>query len=248
MKVSFLIALYIDSEDRISNLDISVNNLKHHFPDHEIILSEMDKDSKIKNRYSNVKHVFTESDKFFNKQKCYNIGYNHSENEIICLYDADVILKDRTIKRTIELFENDESDVIYPYNGYFYDVPKKFHDKILSEKGLESVILNECKLLSDRSVGGAVFFKRDIFEKGGKGNQNFIGAGYEDNEIFERYKKLGYRISRINVPLFHLTHQRKETSFDHNPYDNHNKKEFFRISKMDKNGLLEEIKTWTYEV
>jgi predicted glycosyltransferase involved in capsule biosynthesis len=248
MKISFLIALYIDSEDRISNLDISVDNLKYHFPDHEIILSEMDKVSKIKNRYSNVKHVFTESDKFFNKQKCYNIGYNNSENDIICLYDADVVLKQRTIQRTIQIFENDESDVIYPYNGYFYDVPKNLHDTIYKNKGLEEISVEDCKLLSDRSVGGVVFFKKEVFEEGGRGNENFIGAGYEDNEIFERYKKLEYRISRINSPLFHLTHQRKETSFDHNPYDTHNKKEFFRICNMDKSKLLEEIKTWNYEV
>lgn len=248
MKISFLISLFIDSDDRLSNLDASVGNLQYHFPDHEIILSEMDKTSKVKNRYKNVKHIFTESDKFFNKQKCYNIGYNNSENEIICLYDADVILKDRTIKRTIEIFEKDESDLVYPYNGYFYDVPKNLHNKINESKGLDDVYVNECKLLSDRSVGGVVFFKRDVFEKGGKGNQNFIGAGYEDNEIFERFKMLGYRISRINVPLFHLTHERKETSFDHNPYDGHNKKEFFRVCRMNKEQLLEEIKTWNYEV
>ena len=47
MNVSFLIALHIDSNDRISNLRISTNNLKHHFPNSEIIISELDSESKI---------------------------------------------------------------------------------------------------------------------------------------------------------------------------------------------------------
>ena len=42
MKISFLIALQIDSEDRLSNLKISTDNLIHHFPDSEIVISEID--------------------------------------------------------------------------------------------------------------------------------------------------------------------------------------------------------------
>ena len=77
MNVSFLIALKIDSQDRVSNLDISVKNLSHHFPNSEIIISEMDDSSKIENRYTdikNCKHVFTKTSDFCNKQKAYNIS------------------------------------------------------------------------------------------------------------------------------------------------------------------------------
>jgi len=39
MKISFLISLKIDSDDRLSNLDIPVKNLSHHYPNSEIIIS-----------------------------------------------------------------------------------------------------------------------------------------------------------------------------------------------------------------
>jgi predicted glycosyltransferase involved in capsule biosynthesis len=179
-----------------------------------------------------------------NNQHAYNIGLKHSNKDNICLYDADIILKKNIVDKCYNLLQDNKIDIIYPYNGYFYDVPKHLHNNL----NIETLSINDCKLLSDRSVGGVVFFKKNIFIEGGCGNQNFIGAGYEDNELYERYKKLGYSIGRLNAPLFHLTHQRKETSFDYNPYDSHNKKEFFRICNMTKEELLKEIKTWNYAI
>jgi predicted glycosyltransferase involved in capsule biosynthesis len=242
MNISFIIAVYIDSEDRISNLNHSILKLYTDFPNSEIIISELDKESKIKNIPENCKHIFTKTEEFFNKQKAYNIGLKHSNKDNICLYDADIILKRNIVDKCYNLLQDNKIDIIYPYNGYFYDVPKHLHNNL----NIETLSINDCKLLSDRSVGGVVFFKKNIFIEGGCGNQNFIGAGYEDNELYERYKKLGYSIGRLNAPLFHLTHQRKETSFDYNPYDSHNKKEFFRICNMTKEELLKEIKTWNY--
>lgn len=246
-KISFLISLYVDSEDRLSNLDISVRNLKENFPDCEVILSELDKESKILNRYEGVTHIFTKTEDFFNKQKAYNIAARNSKYDIISLYDADVILEKSTVNKIRDLIGNKTIQIAYPYNGYFYDVPKEYHSVIDETKSVKCVDINKCKLLSDRSVGGVVFLDKKVFWEGGGGNQNFIGAGYEDNEIYERYKKLGYNIGRMNVPLFHLTHVRKETAFDYNPYNKQNEKEFLRIIKMTKDQLLEEIKTWNYE-
>lgn len=246
MKISFLIALYIDSDDRLSNLDTCIDNLSFHFPECEIVVSEMDKESKILNRYPKIKHIFTKTEDFFNKQKAYNIALKNSSNDIICLYDADIILKEKIIKRVLGIFSENTVDIVYPYNGYFYDVPKIYHRSIFDKKSIDDIKISDCTLSSDRSVGGAVFFKKEIFIEGGCGNENFKGAGYEDNEIYERFRVLGYKIARINAPLFHLNHQRKETSFDYNPHNNENQKEFIRICNMSKNQLLEEIKKWNY--
>ena len=146
-------------------MDISIKNLSHHFPDSEIIISEMDDSSKIENRYSNIKnckHVFTKTSDFFNKQKAYNIAAKNSKMDIISLYDADIVMDEKTIKQTIELFESDTADIVWPYNGYFYDVPKKYHKKIDDDKSIDCINVDECILFSKVSVGGVVFFKKRI--------------------------------------------------------------------------------------
>lgn len=246
MNISFLIALQIDSEDRLSNLKISTENIIHHFPNSEIIISEIDSESKLPEEFKKFKHIFTRDSNFFSKTRAYNIACKNSVNDIICLYDADIVLKNSVVDKCVDILCNKNQDVVYPYNGYFYDIPKNYHRSILNEKNLDCVNLSDCKLLSDRSVGGAVFFKKNIFIEGGGANEN-IKIGYEDNEFFERFKKLGYAIARLNCPIFHLTHIRKETSFDYNPHKEIFQKEFYRICNLSKENLLKEIKTWKYE-
>lgn len=244
--ISFLIALQIDSEDRMSNLKISTNNLNYHFPNSEIIISELDSTSKIGVEFSFCKHIFTSTTEFFNKQKAYNIATTNSSNDIICLYDADIVMDPRAIKKSAELINNKQADIVWPYNGNFYDVPKQFHSDIDLNKSISNVKLDECTLFSPRSVGGVVFFNKQVFIDGGKGNEYFKGAGWEDNEIYERFTKLGYKRIRLDTFLLHLTHERKETSYNYNPHGDHNAREFARINAMNKTQLLNEIATWKW--
>jgi len=245
--ISFVIGLKIDSEDRLNNLKISIDNLRYNFPDSKIIISELDQESKIDMSLSGVKHVFAKTSDFFNRQKAVNYGISASDTKIVVHYDADIILNKKTIERCASLLLNDEIDVVYPHNGHFYDIPKEYHKKINEDKSLESINKEQCKLLSTQNVGGVVFFNREVYWKGGGANEKFLGVGYEDNEIFERFTKLKFRIGKINTPVFHLTHERKETSFDYNPYNEQNKKEYIRIHKMSYEELSEEIKNWNYE-
>lgn len=240
--VSFIIALQIDSEDRIKNLSICLNNIKTNFNNCEIVVVELDKESKVNLTEYGVNHIFVRYDDFFSKTMAFNIGVKNASHDIICLYDCDVILNGNTIVSCIKHL-NEGMDIMYPYNGMFYDVPKKYHNIIDKEKNLSCVDISECRQLSDRSVGGAVFIKKLVFIEGGGANEN-IKIGYEDNEIYERFRILGYKIGRMNNPIFHLEHIRLDTSFDYNPYKNQFEKEFIRICNMDKTNLLKEVSSW----
>ena len=242
--VSFLIALKIDSKDRINNLDITIEYLQHHF-DTEIIISEQSKESHIKGRYD-CKHIYTEVDEFFNRQKGVNIAAKQSTKPIIAHYDADVILTPQQIIKAVETIRDGTLELASPYNGHFYDVPKLFHKEIAASHSTDCIDISQCNMFSPRSVGGVVFFNREIFWQCGGANENFKGLGYEDDEIFERFKKLKTKMGRINKPLFHLTHERKETAYDHNPFVKANGDEFLRIQNMTREQLLNEIETWEW--
>ena len=242
--VSFLIALKIDSKDRIDNLDITIDYLQHHF-DTEIIISEQSKESHIAGRYD-CKHTFTEVDEFFNRQKGVNIAARQSDKPIIAHYDADVILTPQQIIKAVDAIRDGTLELASPYNGHFYDVPKTFHKEITSSRSIDCIDISQCKMFSPRSVGGVVFFDREVFWRCGGANENFKGLGYEDDEIFERFRKLKVKMGRITKPLFHLTHERKETAYDNNPYVNANRDEFLRIQNMTQDQLEQEIKQWKW--
>ena len=244
MSLSFLIPLQIDSIDRLINLKISTNYIKHHYPDSEIIISELDTESKIGSTFINCTHIFSKTNDFFNKQKAFNIAAKNSTKDIIALYDADVIADINAINKSIDMLNSDTVDIVWPYNGKFYDVPKQLHSVIEKDKSIKNIQLNFCTLFSAQSVGGAVFLKKHVFFEGGGGNENFKGAGWEDNEIYDRFTRLGYRRAKLDTYLLHLNHERKDTSYNYNPYGKENQNEYVRIRDMNKEELLKEISTW----
>ena len=239
---SFLIALKIDSQDRINNLDLVIDYLKHHF-DTEIIISEQGPRPLLKDRYR-CTYVFTEVDEFFNRQRGVNIAARHSNKPIIAHYDADIVLTPAQILKAVEAIRSKELELVIPYNGEFYDIPKQYHAEIKQTKSTSSINLNNCIPWSKNSVGGAVFFNRDIFWKNGGANENFKGLGYEDNEIFDRFRILKTKMGRVTNPLLHLNHVKKETAYDFNPYVQQNADEYVRISRMTYDQLQDEISNW----
>jgi predicted glycosyltransferase involved in capsule biosynthesis len=246
-KLTILIAAKADSEDRLTNLGITLDYLKHHF-DMSIVLSEQDdtpKLDKICKSYG-VKHVFYETIEFFNRQRGVNICARNANTPVIAHYDADILLKPQQIKAAVKAIIEGSADLVYPYDGHFYDVPTKYHKEIVETKNLNCVDLEQCTLFNPHSVGGVVIFNKDHYWKCGGANENFKGLGYEDNEINERFKKLNSRIVRTQWPLYHLTHERKDTSFNHNPHLELNKEEYFRIANMSNDILQEEVNSWSW--
>ena len=82
-------------------------------------------------------------------------------------------------------------------------------------------------------------------------NEKFIGWGYEDNELIERFTKLDYKIGRVPGPLYHLDHPRKSVSsynslkkmfgYFKNPILKNNKREFKKVKSMSKKELLKYV-------
>lgn len=241
---SLLIALKIDSQDRIDNLDIAISYIKHHF-NTEIIISEQGPEPVLKNRYE-CTYVYTKVDEFFNRQKGVNIAARHSNNPIIVHYDADILVTPKQLAESIDPIRKQELELVLPYNGEFYDVPKQLHAKIHSEQSIEWLKPEYCKLFTKQGVGGIVCFNKEVFWKNGGANENFKGLGYEDNEIFDRFKKLKTKMGRYTLPLYHLTHVRKDTSYNFNPHVNENASEYVRIRDMSYKQLCSEVDTWKW--
>ena len=74
------------------------------------------------------------------------------------------------------------------------------------------------------------------------------GWGNEDYDRYNRFKNLGYNIYRVDTPLFHLCHPRKEnSSFRSKIFHQISSNELYRISNSSKEELQDYIKSFKYE-
>ena len=242
MNIDILIPLYVDHKDRLTNLKRILKILKEYGIE-SIHVREYYKETPQYNGedciYSSVK---LEEDNF-NKMRCVNEMVEDCKHDALAIYDVDVILFKGDIKQSIEMLK-EGYDFVYPYNGQFFNIPKKHTDKFLVERKID---LNDYELANPNSYGGCVIFNREIFFEGGMCNPNFKNVGFDDNEIQLRFERLGYKMGRTQNPLLHLDHHRSETSVEKNYYLPHNSYIYDFIKTCPIEKLREEIKSWHAE-
>jgi hypothetical protein len=247
-KLTIIIPVQIDHEDRLRNINVTLEYIRHHHSDVEIIISEQDTSSKLADvcKKFNCKHIFAETDSFFNKMKLVNTAVREVTTPAFALYDADVIMRPEQLVGATAAITSGQAQMVYPYDGNFYDVPEKLFDHIKETNDLTKIDLNDCILFNSNSVGGCVMFDRKHYWKCGGSNENFRSVGYDDPEMYERFKKLDTKIMRTECPIWHLTHFRGETSFNYNPHLEHNRTICMKSHQMTKEQLIEYINTFTW--
>ena len=246
-QTTFLIPVKIEHEDRANNLKIVVDYLSNAL-DTNIIIHEQDSDA-VRDILKDYRFGYMKTERedgMIHRTKQLNDMTKKATTPVVVNYDADVLCYPEIYKQAQEVILQNRADVVYPYNGKFYDVPRKYHDVIFERKTLGHIepIQNNGDLLHPNSVGGAIFLNRQKYMDVGMENQNFMSWGFEDNERLFRFKKLGCRIARIGGALFHLTHTRTTNSVPEHPFYKHNEQEFYRIVRMHKQQLRQEVNRW----
>lgn len=253
---TLIIPVRFDSQDRINNYLTVINFIKDDFPSFNILVCEHDKESKLpQTSYTKLTHkLISSSDMLFYKTKCINDAVKEITTKYFAIWDADILLKPDQILKTISLLR-EGYETVYPYDGTFLNVPKMYHQAIRFTNSVNSIYESQCirglgmpELTSDRqSFGGCVFFNKESFIKYGMANEKMISYGPEDAEIAYRFRLVSKYI-RVNGPLYHLDHERTLNSTEEHTHASKNHEEFNKILKMDKNTLLEYVKTWTWNI
>jgi hypothetical protein len=249
--VTMCIPVKIDFPERLRNLKLSVdyliNNINVNIYIHELYTNTP------MVTYTND-HVFVSNEvstlDYFPKMKLVNHIVNNINSDIICIYDSDSILPINQYVESINLIRSNVYDIVIPYDGTCYNVPEvqlPILDRVVNDPGyLNKLDLTTCQKRRHNSIGGAVFFRRDVFLKGGMGNERFKSWGGEDDELIHRFIKLGYRLHRLPGTYYHIPHPRNTYSSIQNPYYKDNKIELERVSHMTKEELERDVKTWDW--
>jgi len=259
--ITFIIAVQIDSQDRLANLDLVVNCIREGFPSSPLLLLEADITSKLAGRYTTSTLVYHKlgKDGIFNKMRLYNKGAKLANTSALCFVDADVPPSKQAVMKAYSLIVKNTYEVVYPYGkGEGYNVPREFHEDVRGAGDIYTYDKNKYPWLAASNKidyvesGGIILFNTAAYCYGGGGNETFVRWGCEDDEMLYRFKTLGYRIGRVDeAVLLHLDHTRKTGTAWHaaflpdgESYEVANRIKLSNIKRMSKEELWQEAQGW----
>jgi hypothetical protein len=251
--VTFTIPVAYDHIHRKQNIELNICMLQRDFKTN-ILIGEQGLNPKFAalQQYCRYRHFFGMAE--FHRTKMLNEMARMSNTEIIVNWDADVFLPPLSILLAVEsmvpVCSMESAQVVYPYDGRFARVERTWFKPL--EKMLDVGIFQNRKFPGisahdDKlSVGGAVFFNKKAFIEGGMENEKMISYAPEDRERFLRFTTLGYKVKRINGPIYHLDHYRGPNSSGANVHFKKNHKLYEEQKKLSKEELLQEVSTWPW--
>jgi len=239
--VTFIIPVKYDHPHREENLLLNILHLQKYF-NTNIIVGE------IGNHFEwlgeHVNYIHFNMDKF-HRTKMLNEMTLMAETKYVINWDADIFISPIQIWQSVDMLRSG-TDFVYPYDGRFARVPRserKTIAKYLDVGMLKAnyVGMNKGDMVS---VGGAIAYNKQSFINAGGENENFVSYGAEDLERYYRFKSLGYEVERVKGALYHLDHAITiDSSTKHDDFDG-NKKEYSKVTAMDKGKLQSYVATW----
>jgi glycosyl transferase family 7 (putative galactosyltransferase) len=249
---TILIPIRIDSGDRLENLHTVLRFLNKWFETNIIIL-EADVAPRLDKEVfpGNVRYYFHDDDRPFFYHTLYNnLLANLCTTPYASIYDADMVMLPNQLAWAVEYLRYSDVSLVYPYDGRFYFVDRGI-GRLFGRQLDFGILYNYWGCLAKlpvESFGGVCVFDLAVYKRLGMDNINLVGWGPEDRERHKRFTIAGEKIKRIDGPIYHLDHARKEASWHHNKeLEIRNKLEYLKICNMDLLELRETIGEWKKE-
>lgn len=263
--ITFVTHIRYDSEDRVNNLQTTLNYYSSNLPGSKFIIVEDDIQHNTKLDViewpKGTTFYFIKNNSYYFRTRALNYGISKVTTPICVSLDADCIVSIEAIKETSDiLLQDSKIGIAWPYT-YVIDTPKYAHKEFVEGnynyntlKGYvpcnitRESIFDEFRVWTDidrPSVGGVVMFRADNIRAVKGYNEKFIAWGYEDNELHHRIKTLGYsefRIQKKENYCFHLRHE--NTIRDNSPFYIQNQEEVSKVTSMNKDDISAYIRSW----
>ena len=249
MDTTFIIPVKSDSSYRIKNMKLVISYIFHNFKTNILVVEE---DSVSKCDFVmklGCKYHFEYTNKhYFYATKIRNIGVRLSNTPIIVNYDTDIIFPEHRYIDSVRKIRKEKYDMVYPFGGQWINFRESYFN-IINDK-LKNGFKKSIKGLSldvfcrHGSVGGCVFFNRQSFIDGGMENENFKSWGKDDKERYMRFSKLGYKIHRLDGPIYHLYHPLSSKTA--RKLRDINTKQFKELDSMSSKELRVHVDKWEW--
>jgi len=254
---SFLVSVRLETNERLKNLKMTTQFYRDNLANCEFCFVEADSQPRMEENgllSKNDKYFFWDYSSLFKRGECLNKASKLSTRDFYICIDTDVIVDPQALCESIEIINNYDIGIMYPYNGRFMYTTKQYKNFVLKHviniKRLKADLNSRAKqvCVHPESLAGCFIIKKDVFEKINGFNPNFIGWGYENDELVERMHKLDYTIERIGYNescLWHIFHECKDTSpKDKQPNIKENELLCKMVTDMSSSEVKDYIKTW----
>lgn len=261
MNLTFLIPTKLESEDRVRNLTTVLIYLLSKF-DAIISVKECDISPKFKLHIepllvqkfglipNNLRYSYEkQTTSFFYKTKLLNDLLQESETEVVCNYDADVLLPQSSILEAYNMIFSGMSDAVYPYGCGVYQKAVTYSHETFSNfinSDLNIKLLDTYSTINNSTIGWCQFVRRKNYINSFMMNENFQAWGPEDCEFYYRLNFLGNKVDRINDYVYHLEHTRSNDSWFSNPMWRENTELWYWIRSQSKETFLNYYKNQDY--
>lgn len=251
---SIVIPVQIDSKERLEHIHFLYRYFNQYFIHHELIILEFGVKQQIHlPSNSSTQIEFIKSEEQFSPAIASNIAASMVNRPFFCKYDADALIHPKALFEAFDKLKKDSNpSFILPYNGISISVANPLRQNILQNRNFPTLPFfpknvaiksQEMYLKCQNSQGLIHHFQTDTFKKFGGYNENFIGWGYEDSEIVNRFMKLGAKkILLDHYNAFHLEHPR-ERGDEAQIFKNYCLKQ--TMNALSKEELLDCITSWT---
>lgn len=244
-KVSYIIPYRKSTEDRDRNLDLTLKWLSNNFSYFEVIIVELDTETKIDKKLllSNARHIFYFYEGIFNRSLARNIGALNATGDIFVFADNDVIMDPKKFKFCIDMC-NDTYDSVHPFSACL-DLTEDELKKINPDLKNLSLLYESFEPVEDMNnyreampfAGANLIIRRKPFFAIGGWPEETVGWGCEDNI-------LSYKIDRFLTKkcfpnyIYHLPHKRSVYDWYNNPEYKDNYAKMQRIVDLTDDELV----------
>lgn len=258
--LDIIIPVYIDTDDRVRNLETVLNYLEKYFKNYKVYLTEFES-NRCKYLYHKIGIEYIHDPRLFNKTKTINTALEKCKNKFVSIWDADALITPSGIEQAMQALRSMHYHFAFPYNGWFIDIKGDTLQKVF--KTVDVINLNiydntiihkdandysirfstKNKFGGGSNTGGCIIFNRETLIKLGTYNENFWQWGFEDDEIDIRFEIMGYeRFNAKNANCYHMDHSRndEENGFG-TEYIKNNSREYHKVLSMNKQALTSYI-------
>ena len=215
---TFIIPIYIDSEDRKFNFKYVIQFLCDNLYTN-IIIKESGRHplvpeilKTIDKKQCKIRYLFEETEKkVFHRTRLINEMLYLVATPVVCLYDIDVFLPIDAYSQAQYKILKEGYDLVYPF------FKGKSQVKI-SNINEESNPFDNKQEVSESVAGQCQFMNVESYRKAGMENENFIAYAPEDYERMERFEKLKYNVCWLNYYIYHIEHKKGINSTEQNPH------------------------------
>lgn len=145
-----------------------------------------------------------------------NYGVKKTDSDVIFISCAEMYHLDNTVEEMMNAFKSNQKILAIP------DGKDDIKANILNKLNRNETITDEDYNSLNHSLGVILPFfmgmNRKDFEYIGGYDEDFVGFGYDDNDIIDRMKGMKNEYQVVNARVIHLWHERLDYSLDNKNY------------------------------